>query len=90
LAFAANGEDTVSYPGATRARQINLSVIEHAHRWIFHHPDDEPLQEIDIPPLKAIVSELVNVRKNSDGTVEEVHHLGRRVSSTLTQSGTAT
>jgi hypothetical protein len=78
LAFATNGSDRVSHPGPIRARQINLSLIEDARRWIFHHPDDQPLQGITIPPLTELVQEVVAVREGSDGMTHELHRIAKR------------
>lgn len=78
LAFASHGTDKVSHPGPTRARQINLSVIEDARRWIFHHPDDQPLNDLIVPPLSELVKELVDVRQDSDGKVRELYRYSRR------------
>jgi hypothetical protein len=28
-------------------RKLNLLIANHAHRWIFHHPDDAPLDGVE-------------------------------------------
>jgi len=32
------------------ARKLNIAVANHARRWIFHHPDDEPLDGVPFNP----------------------------------------
>jgi hypothetical protein len=32
------------------AKHINLVVGANSQRWVFHHPDDSPLESIDLPP----------------------------------------
>jgi hypothetical protein len=32
------------------ARVINSAVANHARRWLFHHPDDNPLADIPFNP----------------------------------------
>jgi hypothetical protein len=72
LAAATSGPDKISLAGPTRARQINESVARHAHRWIFHHPADKPLSELDLPPIEEITSEVVTQVEEPDGTTHEL------------------
>lgn len=32
------------------AKHINLSIADRATKWIYHHPNDDPLSEIALPP----------------------------------------
>lgn len=52
LSFSRSGQDAVAKPGATRARQINTAVADIVDRWIYHHPDTSPLNDLDIPSEK--------------------------------------
>jgi hypothetical protein len=33
-----------------QARVINSAVANHARRWLFHHPDDDPLEGVPFNP----------------------------------------
>ena len=77
LAFATTGRDKVSNSGPTRARQINQSVIEDARRWIFHHPDDQPLKDIDIPPPMEFAHDIVETWQDDAGMTHELHRVAR-------------
>jgi hypothetical protein len=72
------GPDKVIESGSTRARQINMALVHDAQRWIYHHPDDHPLDGIDIPEPAVFTDEIVAVRDSSDGTRHEFHRAIRR------------
>jgi hypothetical protein len=44
LEFAMSGAETVVPAPLKKAAKINLLVASQAERWIFHHPDDSPLE----------------------------------------------
>jgi hypothetical protein len=48
---------------AELCRLINLNVAAQAHRWIVHHPADEPLQGVELPPRTEWADELVEVQE---------------------------
>jgi hypothetical protein len=64
--------------GLTRAGQINYVVAREAEKWILHHPADNPLQGSDLPTRARITDEVVSRRMNPDGTVYEIHRVGKR------------
>lgn len=58
LGFMSTGEDRDIAGSPFWARHINLSIADRAHSWIYHHPDDNPLADIALPPpatLKTVV-----------------------------------
>lgn len=63
--------------GLTRADQINYVVAREAEKWILHHPADNPLDGMDLPPRASITDEVVSRSMNSDGTVYEMHRFGK-------------
>jgi len=72
------GPDEVIDSGPTRARQINMALVHDAQRWIYHHPDDHPLDGIDIPELAVFTDEIVAVHDSADGTRREFHRAIRQ------------
>jgi hypothetical protein len=77
LAMVHRGTDAVATPGSVRARVINLAVASGAERWIFHHPSDRPLRQLQLPPRADFVNEIVNVTRTGDD-VRELHRLTKR------------
>ena len=37
-------------PSVLMAKHVNLVVGAFARRWIFHHPEDDPLADVELPP----------------------------------------
>jgi hypothetical protein len=72
------GPDKVIDSGPVRARQINMALVHDAQRWIYDHPDDRPLDGIDIPEPAVFTDEIVAVRDDADGTRHEFHRAIRR------------
>lgn len=69
LAFElpAGGADSVSHHANTgRARLVNRLVAGQAERWIFHHPEDRPLEGLELPDRQELVEETVRVVESSD------------------------
>lgn len=60
------------------AAEVNRLVAAQAERWILHHPDDEPLEDLDLPPRAIWSDELVEVRENGGVRREIFFH--RRMS----------
>ncbi|ACU72766.1 hypothetical protein Caci_3877 [Catenulispora acidiphila DSM 44928] len=83
IAVAASGPEKISFPGPARARQVNDAVARRARRWIFHHPDDDPLKELVLPPVEEVTAEIVAQRKNPDGTTEEIVRMTSRPKQSL-------
>lgn len=77
LAFTLTGTERVVPSGPTRARKINWIVATQAHRWIFHHPDDNPLIGLELGPRTMVADEVVSVRREGN-TIRELHRLVRR------------
>jgi hypothetical protein len=77
LALTTRGEEQVVRSGLTRARQINSIVASQAERWIFYHPDDAHLLDLDLGPRMQLVDEVVSVQQVDD-TVRELHRLVKR------------
>lgn len=38
---------------AGTAERLNRMTAAHAHRWVIHHPEDNPLEGIELPPLRS-------------------------------------
>lgn len=76
-------EEKISSAGLVRAQQVNESVARNAHRWIFHHPDDEPLSELALPPIEEIAAETVVQYRNPDRITAQAHIRARRYLSSL-------
>jgi hypothetical protein len=55
-----------------------MALVHDAQRWIYHHPDDRPLDGIDIPEPAVFTDEIVAVRDDADGTRHEFHSAIRR------------
>lgn len=73
LWFARRGHDGHSYSGVARAGQINFAVADSAEKWIFAHPDTNPLANLDIPVSRATwVDEKAEERRDDDGTYREL------------------
>jgi hypothetical protein len=68
-------EEFARVAGFTRAHQINALVASEASKWIFHHPDDRPLEGIDLAPKAKPIDDVVQRWVDSDGLVHEVHRL---------------
>jgi hypothetical protein len=43
-------DQVIDDPGSERAVRLNTAVAANAHRWVFHHPHDNPLDGIALPP----------------------------------------
>jgi len=70
--------EIVQQSGAPRAKQINLTVATEASKWIFHHPEDDPLASLEIPSKEQFVDEVVGRRVDNNGNLRELHRLVRR------------
>ncbi|MFZ2164123.1 MAG: DUF4238 domain-containing protein [Propionibacteriaceae bacterium] len=65
--------DSLGLPPRTTAagrddlvRLINSEVAGQAHRWIIHHPDDQPLEGLRVPTRTAWGDQLINVTEDGD------------------------
>jgi hypothetical protein len=56
---------------------VNAQVATQAHRWIVHHPDDRPLEDIVVGPRTAWGDELVSVEE--DGRTRRELWIHRRL-----------
>ncbi|WP_157951488.1 DUF4238 domain-containing protein [Rhodococcus opacus] len=56
---------------------VNREVAAQAERWILHHPDDEPLHQVDIPPRTVWRTEVIDVRQ--EGNVVRERYVHRRL-----------
>jgi hypothetical protein len=74
------GPDCTTGSGPTRARHINMAVIQDAEHWIYHHPSDHPLDGVEIPPHAVFTDETVSARDEPGGIRRELHRVTRRVS----------
>jgi hypothetical protein len=77
LAFTQGGIEGIVPSARTRANQINSIIANQAHRWIFHHPDDNPLAGLEIGPRMTLVEEVVDVKADGD-TIRELVRLVER------------
>lgn len=58
----AGGPDRVDlHANPGRARLVNQLVASQSERWIFHHPDDRPLDGLELRPRSELVEETVRV-----------------------------
>lgn len=55
-------------------RFVNAQIATQAHRWIVHHPDDRPMNELDLGPRTAWADQLVLVEDNGDTRRESWIH----------------
>jgi hypothetical protein len=77
LGLVRAGAEKIVSGSPTRARIINVAVAEQAERWIFHHPDDDPLAEVALGPRRQLVDEVVDVVQEGD-QVRELHRFVKR------------
>jgi hypothetical protein len=49
LGYMSTGKDRTGFSNQFWARHINLSIADRAERFIYHHPDDNPLADIILP-----------------------------------------
>ena len=61
LAFMANGRAGRMAPAPYWAKHINLAVADHAVKWIYHHPEDRPLDGIELPSPAQLTEEVDNI-----------------------------
>ena len=64
-------------------RLVNGRVATQAHRWIVHHPDDHPLEDLVLGPRTAWGDELVSVEE--EGTTQRELYVHRRLPVTADQ-----
>lgn len=67
-------EDTVAdrkvrQTSAALAARVNRAVASGAHRWIYHHPDDSPLDGLQVGPRQRWTTEQATTDEDADGTV---------------------
>jgi hypothetical protein len=70
-------EDIVLPEGADLVAQINREVASQAQQWILHHPDDAPLDGIELNPRTAWGNQLIVAE--IDGTVIRGQRMFRRL-----------
>ena len=58
-------------------RFVNREVATQAHRWVVHHPDDQPLDGLVLGPRTAWANELIAVEEA--GTTRRELHIHRRL-----------
>ncbi|MEU8090001.1 DUF4238 domain-containing protein [Micromonospora chalcea] len=78
LGAVRGGQDAVVDASRLRAQQINTAVSNNAHRWIFHHPEDDPLSNVEIDPPGVVTKETQSVREDDDGLMRVSYTLARR------------
>jgi len=71
------GDEGIFHASEGRQRQVNKAVAEAAERWIYHHPDDDPLRGLSLAPPMRFVDEIVGVILDGD-YVREQHRLVKR------------
>lgn len=69
LAFTQAGRKVALDAKPSLADHINLTVADNASKWIYHHPDDHPLDRIDMIPPPVLAEEIDEVEHEPDGTV---------------------
>lgn len=72
------GEEAVQPAPVARARKVNQLVAQQAHRWIFHHPEDEGLAGAVLPPRERYVQETVDVTVTPTSVRELMQVVRRR------------
>lgn len=61
--------DTSHEAGARQVARINTAVAGAGHRWIYHHPEDDPLASIQVPACETWVEEVTESVEEPDGSV---------------------
>ena len=51
------------------ASQINLAVADPAAKWIYHHPEDQPLSRHELPPPRQLVRTIDNIQRDYDRSI---------------------
>jgi hypothetical protein len=51
------------------AARVNRAVASGAHRWIYHHSDDRPLDGLRVGPRQRWTTEQAITHVDADGTV---------------------
>jgi len=69
LALIQKGRHVVLDVVPSLADQINLAVIDHASKWIYHHPDDHPLSRIELLPPPVLAEQIDDVELGPNGAV---------------------
>ncbi len=79
LAMTLNaGPDRAVGSGASRARQINIAMIQDVERWIVHHLSDHPLAGVVILQPAAFTDETAAIRREAIRVRRELHRVIRR------------
>ncbi len=77
LGLIRSGEERIVEGTPIRMKQINTAVAGASHRWLFHHPDDSPLDDLTIPPAMRFEDEVVSVRTTRT-ELRELHRLAKK------------
>lgn len=51
------------------ASHINLAVADRAANWLYHHPDDDPVSSLKLPPARRLTSDTTGYEMKDDGTL---------------------
>lgn len=51
------------------ASHINLAVADRATRSLYHHPDDDPVSTLDLPPLRRLTTTTTGYELKDDGSL---------------------
>ena len=73
------GEDRLVDGGRTRMLQVNNSVASTAEKWIYHHPDDDPLAQLEIgPPVQLEMNSVARTESDANGVSRELFRIAKR------------
>lgn len=67
--FDEDAAEPVVHARTFRAVRISTAVADGAHRWLFHHPDDRPLDRIKVGPPSRWKEETVFAAMDDEGSV---------------------
>lgn len=70
VGFMSRGENRDVAGSPFWAQHINLSIADRASKWVYHHPDDDPLSKITLPPPAKLLAVYDTETKLDDGRVK--------------------
>ena len=76
LELALRGSEKLVQAPMSKARKINKLTASQAERWIFHHPDDDPLDGLDVSGRTGFIEKVDELVENGE-VVGEVRRVVR-------------
>lgn len=66
LQLTLRGAETLVHASLSKARKINTLIASQSERWIFHHPDDTPLDGLEITGRTGLVEKVKPIIENGE------------------------